>query len=318
VTTNGDSPGPPTRIGLLLGSRDSAGALVADDGTVLARVSVPSADAPDDGIGGLVGMAARLRRKAEALGRPATAVGVGFPGVVDPVDGSIRGTRLALRAWRGVPLAATLQQQLGLAVTVRNDAVGILVGESVAGAAAGEQDVVLAYSSAGVGGAIMLGGRLLLGRKGAAGHLGHVPSAAAAGLRCSCGGEGHLDSIASAAGMTRWYRDQRNLDPADAPYLRVVAQAAEGGDPVAGAALQLGGTALGMALGGVANLLEPDVVVLAGESPMHETYRAATAAALRSEVIPGNAVPEIRLSALGADAQVVGAALAARPDAKTG
>ncbi len=306
------------RIGLLLGSQDSSGALVDRTGRVLARVSVPNAATPHEGIEGLVGMAAQLRRKAVRLAAGVEAIGVGFPGVIDPIDGSVRGTRTALRTWRGIPLAAELQERLGRPVTVRNDVVGILLGESAVGAAVGERDVVLAYSSAGVGGAIMLGGRVLLGRRGAAGHLGHIQSPAAAGLRCSCGGMGHLDSIASTTGMTRWYREQRRLNPGDVPYLRVVTEAAARGDRVASQALRLGGSALGMALGGVANLLEPDVVVLAGESATDLEYRSAAVAALVAEVIPGNVLPEVRVAALGGDAQVIGAALGAVVDPSAG
>lgn len=301
----------PARIGLLLGSRDSYGVLVAPDGVILARVSVPNAGEVADGVDGMVAMATQLGRKAGRLDREPIAVGVGFPGVVDPVDGTIRGTRFAMRQWRDTPLAGLLADRLGMPVTVRNDVVAALLGEAAAGAAVGQRNVVLAYSGAGVGGAIMLDGRLVLGRRGAAGHLGHVPSESAAGLRCSCGGCGHLDSIASAAGMTRWYRKQRRLDPSRAPYLRVVTDAAAAGDATAVAALRLGGTALGKALGGVANLLEPDLVLLAGESTTHEEYRSAVVEALRSEIIPGNEPPRIKSAALGGDARAVGAALSA-------
>lgn len=299
----------PARIGLLLGSRDSSGVLVAPDGAILARVSVPNAGAVSDGVEGLVAMTAQLHRKADRLGASPVSVGVGFPGVIDPADGTIRGTRFAMRAWRGTSLAADLTQRLDLPVTVRNDVVCALLGEAAVGAAVGEQNVVLAYSSNGVGGAIMLDGQIVLGRRGTAGHLGHVPCEAAAGLRCSCGGLGHLDSVASAAGMTTWYRRQVRLDPSGAPYLRVVTDAAAAGNATAIATLQRGGTALGKALGGVSNLLEPDVMVLAGESAADSIYTAAVITALNAEIIPGGEAPEIRMSVLRGDAQVVGAAL---------
>jgi glucokinase len=298
-------------IGMLLGSRDSSGALVDPLGQVLARVSVPNADSPQDGVEGLVAMARSLTRRAERLGVAVAGVGVGFPGVVDPADGAVRGTRLALGAWRGVALQADLVERLGLPVCVRNDAVSILIAEAAAGCVVGERSVVLAYSSTGVGGALMLEGAIMTGRRGAAGHLGHIPSAAAAGIRCSCGAIGHLDPVASAAGMTNWYREQRHLSPGDAPYLRVVAQAAEQGDVVAQEALARGGAALGTALGGVANLLEPDVIVLAGESAANAAYRSAAMTALAAEIIPGGARPDVRVSQLGGDAQVIGAALGA-------
>ncbi len=304
----------PAAIGMLLGSRDSSGALVSGDGRVLARVSVPNADTPQGGLEGLVAMAISLTRRARRRGMEVVAAGVGFPGVIDPSDGTVRGTRTALRAWSGTSIGAHLQQRLGIPVRVRNDVVSILTGEAEAGAAVGERNVVLAYSSTGVGGAIMVDGRILTGRHGVAGHLGHVPSAAASGLPCTCGGTGHLDSVASAASMTAWYREQRRMAAGDVPYLRVVAEAAEQGDVVAAEALQRGGAALGVALGGVANLLEPDLVVLAGESAGNSIFREALLTALDGEIIPGNEGPQIRIAHLGADAQVIGAALGALTD----
>jgi glucokinase len=111
--------------------------------------------------------------------------------------------------------------------------------------------------------------------------------------------------------MTRWYRDQRRLNPGDVPYLRVVIDASAKGDAVAREALLRGGSALGMALGGVANLLDPDVVILAGESTADEGYRSAAIEALHREIIPGGSLPEVRVASLGGDAQVIGAALSA-------
>jgi glucokinase len=299
-------------IGLLLGSRDSSGVLLSPEGVVAGRVSVPNSSTVADGIDGLVGMVAQLLRKARRLQVAVESVGIGFPGVIDPAEGTVRGTRMALRAWRGVALAEMVSQRVGLPVVARNDVVCALLGEAALGSVVGERDVIMAYSSTGVGGAIMLGGQVRLGRRGAVGHLGHIPSEAAAGLRCSCGGVGHLDSIASAAGMTRWYRRQRHLDPSEAPYLRTVTEAAGHGDHLAVEALRTGGTALGMALGGLANLLEPDVIVLAGESANDPIYRAAVVDALNGEIIVGNAAPDLRLAALGGQAQVIGAALAPR------
>lgn len=302
----------PAAIGLLLGSRDSSGALVDERGRVLARVSVPNADGPAAGVDGLVAMARTLTRRGTRLEAQIRAVGIGFPGVIDPTSGTVRGTRAALGAWRGTKLQEQLAERLDLPVRVRNDAVCILLAEAAVGCVVGERNVLLAYSSTGVGGALLLDGAIVTGRHGAAGHLGHVPSAAAAGRRCSCGGCGHLDSVASAEGMTRWYREQRHLSPGDAPYLRVVAQAAEQGDAVAQEALHQGGAALGTALGGVANLVEPEVIVLAGASAAHEVYRNAATEALAAELIPGGARPAVRVSQLGADAQLIGAALGAR------
>jgi glucokinase len=299
-------------IGLLLGSRDSVGALVGDDGRVLARVSVPNANSPTDGVPGLLAMVRRLRSKGERIDRPPLGIGVGFPGVIEPADGSVRGTRAAWRSWTGFPLAAELGAQAALPVVVRNDVVSILAGERAVGAARGATDVVLAYASYGVGGAAVIDGALVLGPSGSGGHLGHIPVPGAAGRPCSCGGEGHVDAVSSGEAMTDAYRKRAGLTPGQAPYLRVVSEAALGGDQRAQEVLTQGGLALGRALGGIANFLAPALIVLAGGCIEAPGYRAAVERALLAEVIPGAAPPVVVRSGLGGDAQVIGAALAAR------
>jgi glucokinase len=99
----------------------------------------------------------------------------------------------------------------------------------------------------------------LIGAHGAAGHLGHVPADAARGLPCSCGGTGHLEAVSSGPGLVDLYR--RHGGVAD-DARRVVAAAAA--DPVARDCTATAGRALGRALGGWVNLLDPD----AGRRPV--------------------------------------------------
>jgi len=301
-----------TWIGLLVGARESSGALVDHSGTVLARISVPAATGPEEALDGLQAMVRRLSSKAAKSGSDVGAVGVGFPGVVDPQDGDVHATRNALRAWIGVDPAARLRERVGLPVSVRNDVACVLLGELVAGAVRGERNVLVAYSSTGVGGAILLDGRLVVGRHGLAGHLGHVPVPGAQGLPCTCGGTGHVDSVASAAAMTRLYAERRALAPGDVPYLLAVSQARLSGDDVARQTLEQGGTALGAALGGASNLLEPEVLLLAGEAMADPIYRAALEREVADQLVAGGAAPDIRLAELAGDAQLIGAAMGAR------
>lgn len=295
-------------IGLLLGSRDSAGALVGAEGEILARVSVPNAYGPQDGLQGLQAMVSRLVTKAErGGGGPVTGIGVGFPGVVK--DGVVRGTRVTWRSWLGYDLGGALGAATSLPVSIRNDVTCVLIGELAVGAAQGARNAVVAYSSHGVGGGLLIEGEVLTG---AAGHLGHLPVAAAAGMPCSCGGMGHVDSVASASGMTRLYRERRGLSAADVPHFGVVREAARSGEEIAVASLQVGGRALGSVLGGIVNLLAPELIVLAGESATEPIFATELAAAMAGELIPGADTPELRHAQLGGDAQLIGAALLAQ------
>lgn len=125
------------------------------------------------------------------------AVGVGFPGVFDPVRGvSVQAGNL--RGWRGGPVAGPLEARLGWPVAVDNDVRAGAYGELRAGAATDVDDVVYVSIGTGVGGAVFVGGRPYLGSGFAAGELGHmVLDASAEGAACRCGQTGHVEALLS-------------------------------------------------------------------------------------------------------------------------
>jgi len=124
--------------------------------------------------------------------------GVGCGGPMTP--GGEEVSPLNIGAWRSFPLRARLAAATGLPTYVDNDAKALAVGEGWVGAAAGERDFIAMVVSTGVGGGIVLGGRLLQGRLGNAGHIGHVvvePD----GRPCRCGGRGCLEAEASGTAL---------------------------------------------------------------------------------------------------------------------
>src|SRR5207248_7729092 len=109
---------------------------------------------------------------------------------------------LNIPAWRDFPLRRRLAELTGLPVFVDNDAKALALGEGWVGAAAGERDFIAMVVSTGVGGGIVLDGRLLDGRDGNAGHIGHV-NVEPDGHVCGCGARGCLEAEASGTAIRR-------------------------------------------------------------------------------------------------------------------
>jgi glucokinase len=172
---------------------------------------------------------------------------------------------LNLPAWRGFPLRKRLAEEFDSErVLIHNDAVGLAVGEHWKGAGAGTANLLAITVSTGVGGGLILGGRLYHGTSGNAGHIGHVvvePD----GPACACGGRGCLEAIASGPNTVR-----HALDDGWRPGSGVVADgfalpaAATAGDPVALRHVARAGRAVGTAIASCANLLDLEVAAVAG------------------------------------------------------
>ncbi|CAM5337220.1 ROK family protein [Streptomyces pilosus] len=302
-------PGGAPVIGLDLGGTKIAAALVADDGTVLARHSLPT-----PATAGAEAVLDALAREARAVWAPAaTAIGVAAAGVIDPAGGTVTSATDTIRGWAGTALAAGLAARTGLPVACDND-VRAAAATELSGPYAGGNGpgttMIYAAVGTGVGGAIAVDGRMLHGAAGIAGHLGHLPSPEAEGLPCTCGATGHLEAIAAGPGITAHYTRMSGL-PADR-LEQVAARAAEG-EPHATAAIVLGARAVGRALGGLANALGADRVVVGGGVPrIGARYLDALNAAFTAEVMP----PLRKLRPVpprgGADAAVLGAAALTR------
>jgi glucokinase len=150
---------------------------------------------------------------------------------------------LNIAAWRAFPLRSRLASSLGLGVFVDNDAKALALGEGWVGAAAGRGNFLAMVVSTGVGGGLVLDGRLLDGRLGNAGHIGHV-NVVPDGRACVCGARGCLE--AEASGLAIEATTGRPAQEADASVIRRT------------------GTLVGRAIASVANLLDLDLALVGG------------------------------------------------------
>jgi glucokinase len=307
---------PPQFVAALdIGGTKTSAALVDAAGRIVGRATGPTpAGADADAV---LDTAAQLVRDVTGERGPAlVALGAGTAGVVDPGSGRILSSTDAITGWAGTDVAGGLRRRLGLPVAVDNDVHVHLIGELTTRAPAEFSCVILVAVGTGVGGSIALGGRIHRGRRSVAGHLGHVPSPTAGATPCSCGGVGHVEAIASGPALVRAYNRWSEHEPAGpaVDLVEVAARAATGADPKATSVLEDGGTEVGRLIGGLVNVLDPDlVIVTGGVSGSGAAWWDAMLRAAWADLLPSirAATPIDQVvvrSMLGADAALIGAA----------
>ena len=286
-----------TVLALDIGGTKIAAAVVHPDGRVQRSVRRPT---PRTGV--LDACLAVLREVAGA--DPVRAVGIGSAGPVDVPAGTV--DPVNIRQLRGVPLVAGVAEAFGgVPVRLAGDGSCMALAEQRFGAGRGVPDLLGVVTSTGVGGGLVLAGQVVTGRTGNAGHVGHVV-ADPDGEDCPCGARGCVETIASGPSSVRWAR-AHGWNGADGVALGTSARA---GDPVAVAALERAGRALGLAFATTAALVDLELVVLGGGfaaagEPLWAAARAAMAPHAAMSFVRGlRLVP----AELGASAGLVGAA----------
>jgi glucokinase len=239
-----------------VGGTKVAAGIVERDGSVLAhsQTATPHNASADELFDLVVALAVDVVAES---GLDPVACGVGCGGPMDATTVS----PLNIPAWREFPLAASLHEALGLPVAVDNDAKALALGEWSYGAARGSDNFLAMVVSTGVGGGMVLDGRLLDGRLGNAGHIGHV-NVEPMGRACSCGARGCLEAEASGTAI----RAVTGEDPKDASL----------------AIRERCGTHVGRAVASVANLLDLDLAVVGGSVALG--FGAPFYAAARAEL----------------------------------
>jgi glucokinase len=246
---------------------------------------------------------AGIRDPAELAG-----VGCGCSGPMEWPAGVV--SPLNTPGWRAFPLRARLARALpGLPVRVHNDAICVAAGEHWRGAGRGHANMLGMTVSTGVGGGLILDGRMVNGASGNAGHIGHIvvdPD----GPPCSCGGHGCVEAIAGGPLLAAWAQEQGwRPGQLDATARELAADAAQG-HPVGVAALRRAGRALGIGIASATSLCDLEVVAVGGGlsqagpllfDPLEQALRehARLDFARQVQVVP---------AALGQSAGLVGAA----------
>lgn len=276
---------------------------------------------PDAVIDRIVDSVNTSRARAPKDGSLLAALGIAAPGPIDVERGLILDAP-NLRGWRNVPLAERLSATFGCPAVLENDANAAALGEYRFGAGRGSRHMIYLTISTGIGGGLILDGKLYRGASGAAGELGHV-IVDDSGPICGCGRHGCLEAFASgtaiaargaeaiAAGRSPAITRHAGGDDVAAEH---VALAAAEGDPIAREIIDGAAHALGLGLAGIVNIFNPDLIVIGGGAasigapllePAIETMRANAFSGPLADV---RLVP----AALGGRAAAIGALTLAR------
>ncbi|MGY3062550.1 glucokinase [Streptomyces sp. TE3672] len=295
-----------------IGGTKIAAALVDGGGSLLVRAQRPTPARE----GAETVMGAVTEVLAELSGSPmwgrATAVGIGSAGPVDASAGTVNPVNVP--GWRDFPLVERVGKAVGgLPVELVGDGVAMTAAEHWLGAARGYDNALCMVVSTGVGGGLVLGGKLHPGPTGNAGHIGHV-CVDLDGDPCPCGSRGCVERIASGPNIARraleaGWRPGPDGDASAA----AVAAAARAGDRIAVASFERAAQALAAGIAATATLVEIDIAVIGGGvagagdilfTPLRRALRqyATLSFVRRIEVAP---------AVMGTDAGLVGAAAAA-------
>lgn len=254
-------------------------------------------------------LAAQLAQRTPEAG----GIAVASAGVIDPRTGAVRSATDLIPGWAGTEVGEVLEQQMGIRCTVLNDVHAHGVGEFLFGQGAGCSSALIVAVGTGLGGSFFSGGELLRGANGYAGHIGHIHHGAAAGLKCTCGRTGHLESVASGSGITDRYADLKGPQDPQAEDGAAVVELASAGIEAAEEVLRTAGFSLGESLGSLANAWDPERIIMtgsvtqAGQMWWHQLEAGYASASMR-----GLRQGELLQGALGDDAPLLGSAAAHR------
>lgn len=305
------------------------GALISPEGDVLMRDAVPTQPSR--------GEPAAMRRLAGLLERMTAAapdvevagVGMALAGPVDPVSATVHNPP-NLPTWDGKSPTSDLSANVGLPAWVHNDASLAALGEYVYGIGRGSsrsigrgrdvRDLVMVTLGTGVGGGLVLDGKVHGGLRGFAGEIGHLV-VEPAGPPCPCGGCGCLEVMASGTALARMARERLEAGEAsivlsmvrgDVSRVRAetLVRAEARADRLAGEVLRAGGRYLGIGIASLRSVLDPELIVIGGgvASNSHIFWPAMAHAARKHGMRGDKSTLPVTPTALGDDAGLLGAA----------
>ena len=288
----------PVVIGLDVGGTKILSGLVDRDGQIVAEHEVPSPDGSEEGV-----LAALDDAVHALLDDRVAAIGYGIPANLE------RGTGRILSAMNlplgDVDLAQRSGERFGLPVGVENDASAATLAEWRRGAGRGTQNLLMLTLGTGVGGGIVIDGRLFRGWA----ELGHIV-VQEGGEECTCGGRGHLEVLASGSAADR---AAQGLWGPDA-NAHLLVERARAGDANARESLARIGGSLGAAIASLVNVFDPELVVIGGgfgAAAGGLVLEPARAAAREETIFPANSTLRVVPAELGPEGGLVGAGLVA-------
>ncbi len=303
-----------------LGGTKVTAAIVGEDGKIVS-ISTRPTNAQRGGdwvLNRVKEVAAEALEISKIPSKQLIGVGMGTPGVVDAERGIMLSEAVNIPDWKGRNLKEELERVLGLPIIVDNDANAAGFGEYVFGAGRGSKSLIFVALGTGVGGAVILNGEIVRGVSFVAGEIGHI-SVDPNGPKCGCGNYGCVELFASGPAIAQKAREyvlrgvKTKLAEMTTPEnltAEHVAHAAQEGDLLAQSILAEAGKILGVTLAGIANLLNPDCIVIGGGVAQAGNWLIEPVRwEIKRRALPdATKVLQVLAAALGTNAGVLGAA----------
>jgi glucokinase len=254
-----------------LGGTHLRAATVSEDGQIHFRhkQDTPRAESPGEIVAALVNAARECGQQETEAGKQIRAISVAVPGTVDAKAGVVVKAP-NLPCLDGFRLAAAVENEFNLPVIIENDANAAAIGEMWQGSGRGHTAIVCVTLGTGVGGGIILDGKLWRGANESAAEIGHMGVDPFGGVACTCGSRGCLEVYASATAIVRMAREARprfagsTLYECDELTAEQVYRAGVKGDELALEVFRRMGVYLGIGLANLINVLNPEVIVIGG------------------------------------------------------
>ncbi|MBM0064371.1 ROK family glucokinase [Alkalicoccobacillus gibsonii] len=296
---------------------------ITEDGAILEKWEIPT-NTDQGGVMVVQDIGKSIQEKLSTLGKGIDqlgAAGVGAPGFLEMETGFVY--EAINIGWKDFALKEELEKQLGIPVSVDNDANIAALGEMWQGAGDGARDVLFITLGTGVGGGVISNGQILHGANGMAGELGHITSIPEGGRPCNCGKTGCLETVSSATGIVQLALEFLPQHPESSLKAfeqegtlsaRAVIEQADAGDACATAVVEKSMYYLGFAIANLANTLNPSRIVIGGGvskggqtllNPLNDTYSKFVLKRVKEAA-------DIKIAELGNDAGIVGAAWIAK------
>jgi glucokinase len=312
-------------VGVDLGGTTTKMAFLTEEGTIVHKWEITT-DTQEAGKSILPNIAQSIEEQAQACNivkEQLGSIGIGVPGPVDFENGIVE--HCINIGWGETHVRAYLEERMGVSVFVDNDANIASLGELWKGAGAGTKDLVCMTLGTGIGGGVIIDGKIVHGAKGAGGEIGHLTVIRKGGYGCNCGKTGCLETIASATGIARTavayiekdaresvlksiYNETKKLTAKD------VFDAYKKGDAIATDVVDDIADHLGAAVANIGNMLNPEKIVIGGGvsaagdallQPVTRYFEEYAFSTVRTST-------KLALATLGNDAGVVGGAYLAK------
>ena len=250
-------------IGVDLGGTSIKYALVDEKGNIHFENTIPSnGDISKDAVvSQLLKAVEDVSKFAKNNNKEIVGVGIGTPGIIDNTERIVLGGAENIKGWENLHLADLIEEKTNLFVTVANDANTMGIGETIYGAGEGFKNVVFVTVGTGIGGAVIIDGKLFNGFDNRGTELGHVPLIVD-GKPCNCGSIGCLEVYASTSALvesfSERYKGSQEVDG------RLIVKLFKENDPLAVEMLEQHCNYLGHGISGIINTFSPQRVIIGG------------------------------------------------------